>query len=172
MERLKQHLFRLHPYLLAWIAGALTVAQIVLAFCIQSPKHQAIEWAGYVCWWTSAFFGWWPIVALLRRGGVPKGKSYVHTTQLVETDIYAIVRHPQMGTAWLLMCLGLMLLTQHWSSVALGLPAMILVHLDLLRADQRCVEKFGDAYRQYMGRVPRTNFVLGIIRLIMRRAAA
>jgi protein-S-isoprenylcysteine O-methyltransferase Ste14 len=77
-----------------------------------------------------------------------------------------------MGTAWLLMCIGLMLITQHWISVALGIPAMALVHLDLVKADRRLVAKFGDAYRRYMERVPRVNFVVGIIRLIARRAAA
>ena len=85
---------------------------------------------------------------------------------------YAIVRHPQMGTAWLLMCVGLMLITQHWVSIALGVPAMVVVYLDLLKADQRLVEKFGDAYQRYIERVPRVNFVTGIIRLIARRAVA
>jgi protein-S-isoprenylcysteine O-methyltransferase Ste14 len=80
------------------------------------------------------------------------------TTVLVNIGIYAIGRHPQMGAAW-------MLITRHWSSIALGVPAMVLAYLDLLKADQRCIEKFGDAYKCYMERVPRVNFVAGIIRL-------
>jgi protein-S-isoprenylcysteine O-methyltransferase Ste14 len=71
-----------------------------------------------------------------------------------------------MGTAWLLMCTAMMLMAQHWSSVALGVPAMVLAYLDLLKADQRLVEKFGDAYGRYMERVPRVNFLLGIVRLL------
>jgi len=90
----------------------------------------------------------------------------------VDTGIYAIVRHPQMGTAWLLMSLSLMLITQHWTSVALGIPAMILAYVDLLKADQRLIDKFGNAYRRYMEQVPRVNFISGIIRLIVRRASA
>jgi protein-S-isoprenylcysteine O-methyltransferase Ste14 len=103
---------------------------------------------------------------------VAKGKSYVHTTRLVDTGVYAIVRHPQMGTAWLLMCVALMLITQHWISVALGIPAMVLTYVDLLKPDQRLIEKFGDAYRRYMERVPRVNCVAGIIRLLAARSAA
>lgn len=171
MKRFQAYLYNLHPYALCCITGPLTIAQIVLAFVIQQPRNATLEWAGWILWWTSAVFGWLPILTFHRKGGVAKGKSYVYTTRLVDTGIYAIVRHPQMGTAWLLMCVALILITQHWLSVALGIPAMILAYLDVLKADQRCIEKFGDAYRGYIERVPRVNFVAGIIRLIVRRVA-
>jgi protein-S-isoprenylcysteine O-methyltransferase Ste14 len=147
----------------------LIVVQIILAFILRQPGSEAPRRVGWILWWTSAIFGWLPIFTLRMRGGVAKGDSFVRTTKLVDTGIYAIVRHPQMGTAGLLMCLGLMLITQHWVSAALGIPAMVLIYLDLLKADQRLVEKFGDAYRRYMERVPRVNFVSGIIRLLWRR---
>ncbi len=172
MKSFREFIYNLHPYALCCIAAPLTVAQIVLAFVLRQPGNEVLRWVGWILWWTGAVFGWLPILTFLRKGDVPKGKSYVHTTQLVETGIYAIVRHPQMGTAWLLMSLSLMLITQHWTSVALGIPAMGLAYLDLLKADQRLVFKFGDAYRRYMERVPRVNFISGIIRLIVRRASA
>ena len=171
MKRFRKFIYNLHPYLLCCIWTPLLIAQIVLLFVLHQPVNEALQWVGYIVWWLSAFFGWAPIFILGRKGGVPKGKSYVHTTALVETGLYAIVRHPQMGTAGLLMCLGLMLLTQHWSSVALGIPAMVLIYLDLLKEDQRCIQKFGDAYRQYMQRVPQVNFVAGFVRLLVRRTA-
>jgi protein-S-isoprenylcysteine O-methyltransferase Ste14 len=170
MKRFREFVNRLHPYLLCSISSLLTIAQIALAFLLRQPGSETLRWAGWVAWWASAVFGWLPILILRRKGGVPRKKSYVHTTALVETGLYAIVRHPQMGTAWLLMCLGLMLITQHWSSVALGVPAMALAYLDLLQADQRCIAKFGEAYRRYMERVPRVNFVSGIIRVMRQRA--
>jgi len=172
MKRWQEFLYNLHPYALCCIAGPLTVAQIVLAFVIHQPRNETLQWIGWILWWASAIFGWLPIFTLRRKGGVPKGKSFVHTTTLVETGIYAIVRHPQMGVAWLLMCLALMLITQHRVSVALGVPAMAMAYLDVLKADQECIEKFGDVYRRYMERVPRVNFVSGIVRLIARRTAA
>ena len=171
MKRFRELIYNLHPYLLSCISGPLTVAQIVLALVFSQPGSEAIRWIGYTLWWAGAVLGWLPIFILRSKGNVPRGKGYVHTTTLVETGLYAIVRHPQMGSAWMLMCLSLMLITQHWSSAALGIPAMILVYLDLLKADQRCIEKFGAAYRQYMHRVPRVNFVAGLIRLLARRAA-
>jgi protein-S-isoprenylcysteine O-methyltransferase Ste14 len=172
MKRFQEFFYNLHPFLLCAISGPLTVAQIVLAFVLDRPVIEAVRWMGYVLWTMGAVLGWLPIFALRRKGDVPRGKSYVNTTKLVDTGIYAIVRHPQMGTAWLLMCLSLMLITQHWASVALGVPAMVLAYLDLIKADQRLVAKFGDAYQRYMERVPRVDFVTGIIRLIAQRAAA
>jgi protein-S-isoprenylcysteine O-methyltransferase Ste14 len=172
MRNIREFVYNLHPYALCCISAPLTVAQIVLAFILRQPGSEVLRWIGWVLWWAGAVFGWLPIFTFCRRGGVAKGKSYVHTTRLVDTGIYAIVRHPQMGTAWLLMCVALMLITQHWASIALGVPAMVAAYLDLLKADQRLVEKFGDAYRRYMERVPRVNFVAGIVRLMARRASA
>lgn len=169
MKRFQEFLYGLHPYLLCAISGPLTVAQIILAFLLHRPGPAVLEWAGWICLWTSGIFGWLPIIAFRRKGGVSKGKSYMKTTVLVDTGLYAIVRHPQMGAAWMLICIGLMLITRHWSSVALGVPAMVLAYLDLLKADQGCIDKFGDAYRHYMERVPRVNFLAGIIRLVRRR---
>jgi len=166
MKRFREFVYGLHPYALCYISGPLTVVQIALAFLLRRPGSEALRWAGWIAWCISAIFGWLPIFTLRRKGGVAKGESYVKTTKLVDTGIYAIVRHPQMGTAWLLMCFALMLMAQHWSSVALGLPVIVLVHLDLLNADRRLVGKFGDAYRRYMERVPRVNFVLGTVRLL------
>jgi protein-S-isoprenylcysteine O-methyltransferase Ste14 len=172
MARLRAVISGLHPYLLSSIAGALTVAQIALAFFLRRPGLQALRTAGIVLWWIGVVFAWAPILVLRRRGGVAKGRSYVHTTALVDTGIYAVVRHPQMGTAWLLMCGSLVLITQHWSSLALALPAMALTYLDLLKADERLVEKFGDAYREYMERVPRVNALAGVYRVLRVRLNA
>lgn len=166
MKRWQNFLYNLHPFLLCAIWGPLFIAQIVLVFVLHQPGIEALRQIGQITWWLAVIFGWLPIFTFRVKGGVAKGDSFVKTTKLVTTGIYAIVRHPQMGVAGLLMCLSLMLLTQHWASVALGLPAMAVIYLDLLKADERCIEKFGDAYRQYMERVPRVNFVLGIIQLL------
>ncbi len=110
-----------------------------------------------------------PVITFRRKGGVPKGESYIKTTILVDSGIYAIVRHPQGGTSWLLINLGVMLIAQHWSSLILGFVSMVLVYADTFKADQYCIEKFGDAYRRYADRVPKVNFVTGIVRLTRRR---
>jgi protein-S-isoprenylcysteine O-methyltransferase Ste14 len=170
VERFREYLRGLHPYLLGSIAGVLTVAQILLAVILPGPRSEALEWVGWICLWTSAVFGMLPIATLRSKGGVPKGKSYVRTSKLVESGIYAVVRHPQNGTAFLLINLGLMCIAQHWSSTVLGLASMVLAYVDTFKADQGCIDKFGDPYRQYMQRVPRVNFLLGLARWAWHKA--
>jgi protein-S-isoprenylcysteine O-methyltransferase Ste14 len=165
MRPFKKLFFNLHPYFLSSVASVLTITQIVLAFFLRQHGFEELDWVGWICLWISGIFGILPIITFRKRGGVPKDESYTKTTILVDTGIYAIVRHPQNGTAWLLINLGVMLIARHWTSVVLGLASMGLVYADTFKADQYCIRKFGDAYKRYMERVPRVNFVTGIIRL-------
>jgi protein-S-isoprenylcysteine O-methyltransferase Ste14 len=119
-----------------------------------------LEW-GFV--FSGLVFGWLPVIEFRRKGGVEMGKSYIHTTKLVDTGIYSVVRHPQYVTLILWAIAG-MLLFQHWTVVLLGLPIFPLTYIDLVRADKDAIEKFGDDYKVYMKKVPRANFLLGIIR--------
>lgn len=169
MSRFQKLLYSLHPLLLASIAMVLTVAQIALAFFLPGRGSEALRWAGWICLWTAGFLGILPIITFRRKGGVAKGESYIKTTVLVDTGIYAIVRHPQGGTAWLLINLGVLLIAWHWTSVVLGLASMGLAYADTFKADQYCIEKFGDDYKHYMQKVPRVNLFAGIIRLLRRR---
>jgi protein-S-isoprenylcysteine O-methyltransferase Ste14 len=57
-----------------------------------------------------------------------------------------------------------MLLFQHWIVVLLGIPILPLTYIDLIKADKDAIKKLGDDYKAYMKRVPRANFLLGIIR--------
>ena len=168
MRRFQEFLYGLQPYLLASIAGALTVVQIILAFLLFQPGMEVLQWAGWICLWTAGLFGVLPIITLRQKGGVSKGKSYVHTTVLVDSGVYAIVRHPQGGVAGLLINLGVMFITRHWSVITLGVVALALTYTDTFKEDRYCIDKFGDDYRRYMQRVPRVNFVAGVIRLLRR----
>jgi protein-S-isoprenylcysteine O-methyltransferase Ste14 len=172
MERLRGFIYSLNPYVLSSVASVLTVVQVILAFFFHNPFSEALQWVGWICLWTAGVFGVLPIYTLRRKGGVPQGESYVKTTRLVDTGIYAIVRHPQGGVAWLLINLGMMLVAQHWLIAVLGLTSMPLVYLDAIKADRYAIEKFGDDYRRYMEKVPRVNFISGILRLIQRRVIA
>jgi len=112
-------------------------------------------------------FGWLPVIEFRKKGGVRREKSYIHTTKLVDTGIYSIVRHPQYVT-FILWAVAGMLLFQHWIVVLLGILIFPLTYIDLIRADRDAIEKFGDDYKAYMKKVPRANFLLGIIRRFRR----
>lgn len=168
MRDWKNSLRGLHPHLLAWIWAALLISQMILAFFVfQGPKIQALRVAGWVIWALGTIFAILPIFVLRTRGKVPEGKSYMETTALVDTGIYAIVRHPQGGTAGLLLNIALALIGQHWLLVVLAVVGMALIYIDTFNADENCIEKFGKEYTRYMQRVPRVNFVTGLLRLLL-----
>jgi protein-S-isoprenylcysteine O-methyltransferase Ste14 len=103
-----------------------------------------------------------------KKGEAPERESIVHTTVLVDSGVYAVVRHPQY-LGFILFVLALVLMSQHWLSMTSGVLGSALSYKDILREEQMSVEKFGDDYRRYMERVPRMNFFIGIRRLLRRR---
>lgn len=170
MNGIKKMLYQLNPWLLSSVAGTLTVLQIGLCLFRSNPAGiAAMRYAGYGLWAAAVAFAMVPIFALRRKGGVREGQSYMKTTTLVTTGVYALVRHPQGGLAWLLMNLAAIFLGQTWVITVLGLVSMPLVYLDTLKTDQYCIEKFGLQYERYMEAVPRVNVLLGTMRLLRKR---
>jgi protein-S-isoprenylcysteine O-methyltransferase Ste14 len=158
-------------FILSCIWGPLLVVQIVLVFIFDifnKAGFDAVMYTGWVIWAFSLLLGWLPIFIFKRKGGVPKGKSFVHTTVLVDSGLYSIVRHPQY-TSGILFSLSLILISQSWLILAIGAVAIPLMYVDIIMADKYEVEKFGNEYENYMKKVPRTNIILGIIRLLIRK---
>lgn len=153
------------------LVSLLVVSQIIVGIYLLSDVSQLriVAYVGVALYVLSgAVFGMLPVMEFRKKGGVSKEKSYIHTTRLVDTGIYAIVRHPQFVT-FMLWAIAGMLLFQHWIIISLGIPIIPLTYIDLIRADRAAIEKFGDEYKAYMKRVPRANFLLGIIRLLRER---
>ena len=152
-------------------ASLLFISQIIVGIYLLSAVSQ-IEILAYLgvglYIFSGLIFGMLPTFEFRKKGGVKKGKSYIHTTRLVDTGIYSIVRHPQFIT-FIMFAIAGMLLFQHWIVILLGIPIIPLIYIDLLKADKRLTEKFSDDYKQYMQKVPRANFVIGIIRHLRRR---
>ena len=150
----------------ATVSSILFIAQIVVGLYLVSDVSQidilAYVGVGLYCF-SGIVFGMLPVFEFRKKGGVQKGQSYIHTTKLVETGIYSVVRHPQYVT-YIMWAFSGMLLFQHWIVILLGVPIIPLTYVDLIRADKACTERFGDAYKAYMKKVPRANFLLGIIR--------
>jgi len=153
------------------IASLLFISQIIVGIYLLSEVSQ-IELLAYlgvgVYVFSGVIFGMLPVFEFRKKGGVKKDKSYIYTTKLVDTGIYSIVRHPQYIT-FILWGIAGMLLFQHWIVVCLGIPIIPLIYIDLINADRNGMKKFGDGYKQYMKKVPRANFFLGILRLLVQR---
>ena len=153
-----------------WNKGiGLTIAvigQIVCAFLLYDSGASSIKInIGWGIMLLSAIFGWLPIFTLRRKGKI-SGKSYVNTTVLVDSGVYQIVRHPQY-LAGILLNIALSLITTHWTVLLFGAIAAIVNYLGTFQEERQNIEKFGEDYRVYQQKVPRLNFILGIIRLFL-----
>jgi len=129
---------------------------------------------------TAVYLGWLTIIGsillatmgwqqLKKEGRELEGASPLMSTELVDTGIYSVVRHPQY-LGFLMVVPALMLLSQHWLSVVLGVPGSLLFYMDVRKADRMLSEKFGEDYRKYMEDVPGLNLIAGVLRLLSARA--
>lgn len=127
-----------------------------------------LEYIGVAVFILSGIFGMAPVIMFPKKGGVSKGKSFVYTTKVVDSGIYAIMRHPQYSS-FILWAIAAMLLFQNIVVIVLGLPIFILIYYDMMKEEKRNINKFGESYKQYMKRVPRVNFLLGLYRHYIKK---
>ena len=139
---------------------------LVLTGVIEVESYLPLNIIGGIVWVFGMVLVMTPIVMFPRRGGVGKGESFVETTRLVSTGIYAVVRHPQYTGGIYAIFLTTLLWYPHWLFAVLGVIGSILLYLGTKEEDKRMIEKFGDDYIAYMQRVPRMNAFLGVIRLL------
>ncbi len=92
-----------------------------------------------------------------------KSRKKVSKEALVESGIYAFVRHPEF-LGHMLIIFALVIISQHWISLVIGVILIILLCFAMIEEEKRNIEKFGEAYRDYMKKVPRINLLVGILR--------
>ena len=139
---------------------------LALTGVIDVELYPALFIIGWLVWAFGMVLVMAPIVIFPRRGEVPKGKSFVNTTRLVDTGIYAVVRHPQYTGGIFSIFIPTALWYPHWLFGVLGVIGIVVVYMSCREEDQRLIKKFGNDYVAYMNRVPRMNIFLGIIRLL------
>jgi len=143
---------------------------LVLTGVLETSSHPALFIIGWVVWTPGMVLVMAPIIMFPRRGGVPKGKPFVHTTRLVDTGIYAVVRHPQYLGGILAIFITTLLWYPHWLFGILGIAGAAICYIGAREEERKLVQKFGNDYLQYMQRVPRMNILLGITRVIRRKS--
>jgi len=154
--------------------AALVIGQIAMVFLLPRAWDAEwldwLQWPGYLLWFSAAVLGVLPVVVFRRRGGVEEKASYIETRRLVTDGLYSIVRHPQYLS---LIHLGLAgaLLKPHWATIVNAAVIGAATYGAMLAADRALVEKFGDVYRGYMARVPRSGLLWGLLRRILRSGA-
>jgi len=119
---------------------------------------------GWIVWAVGMVLVMAPIIMFPRCGGVAKGKTFVHTTKLVDSGIYSIVRHPQYLGGILALFVTTILFYPHWLFAVLAVPGILILYFSTIWEEKNLIRQFGDDYVSYMKRVPRMNIILGIIR--------
>ena len=142
------------------------VNPLVLTGVLETNSYPSLFIIGWVVWAFGMVLVMAPIIMFPRRGGVPKGKSFVSTTRLVDTGIYSVVRHPQYLGGILAIFITTLLWYPHWLFGVLGIVGAVVVYMGAREEDQRLIQQFGEDYKRYMQRVPRMNIFAGFIRQI------
>lgn len=88
------------------------MAQFVLLFFVGRSHVQLLTYLGLVLWVAGMVLAWLPIFYFRRKAGVARGRSYVHTTRLVTTGVYSVVRHPQY-LSFFVFAVAMALIGQH-----------------------------------------------------------
>jgi protein-S-isoprenylcysteine O-methyltransferase Ste14 len=144
------------------------IAQVVLCILYYNfLELNLLLYLGWTIFVVAMVLGWRARVAFETKGEAPEGESWLHTRTVVSTGVYSVVRHP-MYLSFLLISLALVCLSQYWLNALCGAILMGLLYNDMHREEKSNIDRFGDDYRKYMKRVPRMNFVVGLIRLIRR----
>jgi protein-S-isoprenylcysteine O-methyltransferase Ste14 len=120
------------------------VNPLVLTGVLEPDFHLASFITGWVVWAVGMVLVMAPIVTFPRQGGVPEGKSSVHTTRLVDTGIYGIVRHRQYLGGILSIFGTTLLLYPHWLFAVLGILGAVILYWSTKEEEKGLVERFGD----------------------------
>jgi protein-S-isoprenylcysteine O-methyltransferase Ste14 len=142
------------------------VILLLLTIFLPEGENPGLRAAGVFILALSTLFIFLPFYHLGKYGQAAKGESYTQSRQVVERGLYAIVRHPQYLGYVLLGC-GFAFLRQHWVIILLAVLGAVFFYLQVEVEENACLSKFGGTYRRYCQRVPRFNFVLGLIRALI-----
>ena len=142
---------------------------LVLTGILEVKPYTVTNIIAWVVWAFGMVLVIAPIVMFPRKGGAQKGLKYVNTTRIVDTGIYAVIRHPQYTGGIYCIFLTSLLAYPHWLFGILGIMGTYLLYLGTKTEDIILIEKFGDEYREYIEKVPAMNFVEGTIRLLYRK---
>lgn len=150
--------------LLFFVASILSVLAfpcnpLIICRVLEPNDIWVLRYVGWIVWIVGMTLVILPYYHLYYRRG--KG--------LIDSGIYAVVRHP-LYLGWILSIFTTtILLYQHWLFVIIGIIGIASIYLISQLEEHGNIEKFGDDYIRYVEKVPRLNLLLGIIRLPRRR---
>lgn len=141
----------------------LFITQIIL--CLFFYNWAGIDLLAYLGW-IILIFG----IIILRKSMIDfraikkeDGKNWLDTINVVNYGIYSIIRHP-MYLSFMLMAIGLSLISQYLLNVIIGIARILMLYYVMIEEEKMDLKKLGLEYKEYMEKVPRLNFIKGILR--------
>jgi protein-S-isoprenylcysteine O-methyltransferase Ste14 len=117
---------------------------------------------GFVLFLPSAYLEW-TSHEMLKHEGNPEGGKLDATTVFVDSGIYSIVRQP-MTLGMAIWSFALILVFQSLLSLILGVACVLSFWLSAKIEGEHNISKFGEAYRDYIQKVPMWNVLSGLLR--------
>jgi protein-S-isoprenylcysteine O-methyltransferase Ste14 len=108
------------------------------------------------------------ILTILAVGQIAEGKRlYSHDNNCRSRDLF----HYSTSTIFCRRFNGISfsLIAQHYLVGVLGVILMAIYYQNTFEEEMEAIKKFGEDYRQYMKKVPRFNFIQGIIRSLNKK---
>ena len=105
----------------------------------------------------------WTSHEMLKHNANPEGGKLDATTVFVDSGIYNIVRQP-MTLGMAIWSIALILVFQSLLSLILGLACVLCYWLSATKEGEHNIYKFGDAYKDYIQKVPMWNVLSGLLR--------
>lgn len=90
-------------------------------------------------------------------------KTDLKKGEIVDIGLFSIIRHP-MYFSFILMAFGLIFISQYWLVVIIGTLRIFMLYYVILAEERMDIDRFGSPYRDYQKRVPRLNFIKGILK--------
>jgi len=122
---------------------------------LKVPVMEELIIVGWILLGIGALFVMLSVLTLRRKG----------TTNVTDSGVYGVVRHP-MYLGGMVMFLSHIFFGQNWIVVISTIIGVYCCYLLIQSEDQKNIEKFGDDYKRYKEKVPRMNFVVGVIRML------
>ena len=105
------------------------------------------------------------IIQLHRKGqaGEENALTEYGTTAVVDSGVYRLVQHPMwLGT--IIWSIALMAVSQSVIGIVMGVTAANLFRLAAIKEREFNIKRFGEAYREYIERVPMWNIFAALKR--------
>lgn len=154
---------------LSWGWGLLFIASLLLGDkFINHNKDDLILISGLLFLILGVFLVPVPFLLFPKKGKVQKGESFLHTTVIIDSGVYGLVRHPQY-LGWAFIIFSLILIKQHHMITITGSISLFLLYLSTIEEEKDLINRFGSDYRKYMKDVPRWNIPYGIVKRILKK---